>query len=186
MKKDWRAFQNITNICSGSILLPRKLMTVALIFLIANISGCKLLTGQLEARESQGRSNIFSMNHAQLVYFSDKNEFTTKFAQLKLTIKPETENYIFKIIPPPDNIRGIMHIAQAKSKNIKSYIGLVYAIKRNGDDYTNAIGQLCEAQNPQSLSVTSEIPSLAEDIFESKDIKCPSGFQSLNYTFATQ
>ena len=63
---------------------------------------------------------------AVLVYFSNKNEFTTKFTQLKSAIEPETENYIFKIIPQPDNTRSIMHIAQAKSKNIKSYIGLVY------------------------------------------------------------
>ena len=163
-----------------------KLNIISLILFLTCISECKLFTGEVKARESEGKSNIFSMNHTQLVYFSNKNEFTTKFTQLKSAIEPETENYIFKIIPQPDNTRSIMHIAQAKSKNIKSYIGLVYAIKRNGDDYTDAIGQLCEAQTPQSLSVTPEIPRLAEDVFESKDIKCPSGFQSLNYTFSSK
>ena len=163
-----------------------KLNIISLILFLTCISECKLFTGEVKARESEGKSNIFSMNHTQLVYFSNKNEFTTKFTQLKLAIEPETENYFFRIIPQTDNNKGIMHIAQAKSKQMKSYIGLVYAIKKNEDDYTNAIGQLCEAQTSQSLSAIPQMPSLAEDVFKSEDIKCPSGFQSLNYTFETR
>ena len=52
MKKNWKAFQSLTNICSGSILLPRKLMTVALLLLLAGISGCNTSTNaQLSASE---------------------------------------------------------------------------------------------------------------------------------------
>ncbi|BAY87041.1 hypothetical protein NIES267_65520 [Calothrix parasitica NIES-267] len=70
-----------------------------------------------------------------------------------------------------------MHIAQAKREDIKSYLGLVYAIKVDGVYLT--ISQVCESEANGSLNSTPEMPKLAENITKSKDIKCPSGFESL-------
>ena len=44
-----------------------KLNIISLILFLTCISECKLFTGEVKARESEGKSNIFSMNHTQLV-----------------------------------------------------------------------------------------------------------------------
>ncbi|MEL6458601.1 MAG: type IV pilin-like G/H family protein [Cyanobacteria bacterium J06621_15] len=156
-----------------------KIFTFLLFF--TGISGCKLATGELKARESEGRLRIGSMNRAQQAYFLENNEFTTQ-----LDIQPDRQNYDSEIIPQSDKTEGVMHVAQAKREDIKSYLGLVYAVKVEGSDYKITIAQVCESQANGSLSSIPEIQNLDKNLTKSEEIKCPSGFQSLNYTFETR
>ena len=149
-----------------------KFKIIALLIFLTGLSGCKLATGELKARESEGRFTINSMNSAQQAYFLENNKFTTQ-----LDIQSEITNYDLKIVPQSDTTKSIMHIAQAKREDIKSYLGLVYAIKVDGVDLT--ISQVCESETNGSLNSTPEIPKLAENITKSEDIKCPSGFESI-------
>ena len=148
-----------------------QLKNILLLILLINISGCKLFTGEIKARESEGRLSIGSMNRAQQRYFLENEKFTTE-----LDMQSKVENYDLKIVPLTDTDKAIMHIAQAKREDIKNYLGLVYAIKVNGAALT--ISQVCEAENNTPLTSTPEIPKLIENA-TSEDIKCPSGFKSL-------
>jgi len=145
---------------------------LALFIFLISISGCQLFTGEIKARESEGKFTISSMNSAQQVYFLKNNKLAKK-----LDIQSEINNYDFKIFPQPDKTKGIMHIAQAKHKDIKSYLGLVYVIRLNGNDFT--ITQVCETETRTPLTSTPEMPKLVENATKSEDIKCPSGFKAL-------
>ena len=148
-----------------------KFKIFAFLLFLTGISGCKLFTGEIKARESEGRLSIGSMNRAQQRYFLENEKFTTE-----LDMQSKVENYDLKIVPLTDTDKAIMHIAQAKREDIKNYLGLVYAIKVNGAALT--ISQVCEAENNTPLTSTPEIPKLIENA-TSEDIKCPSGFKSL-------
>ncbi|AFY58798.1 hypothetical protein Riv7116_6468 [Rivularia sp. PCC 7116] len=156
-------------------MMNKALKTIILLLFLAGISGCKLFTGEIKSREYEGRFSIDSMNSAQQVYFLENNKFTTQ-----LDIQTEIQNYDLKIVPQPLETKSIMHIAQAKRKDIKSYLGLVYSVKIDGVDLT--IAQVCETATNAPLTSTPEMPKLAESATKSEDIKCPSGFQSLNNT----
>lgn len=256
MKKDSRAFQSFTNIRSGSILLPR-LMTVALLLVVAGISGCESSTNaqspqqkwagewklknpysdsysqkikiiltpegkayfiapkspteqvayeiplekvsnqanlpanikivtvedqineaqkrKEKARSSEGKVYVGSMNRAQQAYFLENDKFSTSIEKLGLGIKPETEDYVYKIVPQSNQKQSVMNIAQAKRKGLKSYVGLVYFTKINNSEIVTR-ANLCETT--QALSKPPKMPKIPKD--SSEEIKCPSGFKAMN------
>lgn len=150
------------------------------------VSGCRLFTGEVKSRESTGKYPILSMNRAQIAYFKDKKELATTIDEL-LTVNTETDinltksqfnsdNYVFKIASQSNKYKSVMHIAQPKLQYIKSYLGLVYVIDINGDNYT--FSQVCEAEK-SGLTSIPEMPKLPKAATKSEDIKCPSGFKSL-------
>ncbi len=239
------------NIRSGSIFLPRRLATLALLFVVAAISGCnsssnaqlsasEKWTGEWElkdpggsgqsmkiiltpegkaylippqgvssdiaydiplekvsnrtslptgikvvalgdigknqankSREGEGKTYVGSMNRAHQAYFVDNNKFATKLEELELGIKSETEDYVYTIVPQPGNTKSVMNIGQAKSENLKSYVGLVYLTEVNGETVT--LAKLCETS--QALSKPPQMPTIPKN--SSEQIECPSGFTSL-------
>ncbi|BAY87040.1 general secretion pathway protein H [Calothrix parasitica NIES-267] len=134
------------------------------------------------ARVQEGPTVIGSMNRAQQAYFLDNNKFTQNFGELGLGIKPETDEYIYKINLKADS-QSVMHIGEAKRKNLKSYVGFIYVITINGEAIPAA--KLCETKQP--LTKTPQMPKSLKDandfanIEDIKNIKCPSGFKSLNF-----
>ena len=151
-----------------------KFKIFAFLLFLTGISGCKLFTGEIKARESEGRFSIGSMNRAQEAYYLENEKFTTE-----LSPQSEIQNYDFAIVPMSNTTEGIMHIAQAKREDIKSYLGLVYAVKVDESDSKITIAQVCESKTNVSLTSIPEILNLHKDIKKSEDIKCPSGFESL-------
>ncbi len=136
-----------------------------------------MMTSQAnKARQAEGKTYVGSMNRSQQAYFLENNKFATKLNELQLGIKSETDNYIFKVVPQSNQVKGIMNIARAKRQGLKSYVGLVYLAKVGSEDFT--IAKLCETS--QSLSKPPKMPSLTKNSAKSKDIECPSGFKSLN------
>lgn len=129
-----------------------------------------------KARQSEGKTYTGAMNRAHQAYFLENNKFATNIKELQLGIKSETENYAYKVVPQSNQTKSVMNIAQAKRKGLKSYVGLVYLTKINGDGTT--IAKLCETS--EFLSKPPKMPSLNQNASKSTDIKCPSGFKSLN------
>lgn len=253
MKNKRRPFQSLINIRSRSILLPRKLMTVSTLLLIAAISGCnsssnaqlsssEKWTGEWEledpngsgqsmniiltptgkaylippegvssdkiaydiplkkvsdrtslpagtkvigladiaknqankARQSEGKTYVGSMNRAHQAYYLENNKFAKNLEELQLGINRETENYVYKVVPQSSETKSVMNIAQAKTKELNTYIGLVYITENNnGEKITTA--KLCEtSQTLSRVPRMSKIPKKS-----SEEMKCPSGFKAL-------
>lgn len=92
MKKDWKVFQSLTNICSGSILLPR-LMTVALLLLVAGISGCDSST------------NAQSPQQKWTGEWELKNPYSDSQSQnARIILTPEGKAYLIGPYSPNENI----------------------------------------------------------------------------------
>ena len=142
------------------------------------------MSKQIEAQEDVLKSNLFSMNYAQLGYFNENNRFATTFDELKLITDSEKYNnfnteladYTFKIIPQTINTKSVMHIAQPKKSsfednpNLKSFIAVLYLIG-NADD-GRVMNLVCKTT--QSLS---EPPTMAKTPKIFDDLKCPLGFE---------
>ena len=125
-------------------------------------------------RQNEGKAYIGSMNRAQQAFFEKNNKLTTNIKELELGTKSEMDDYVYKIVLQ-SNPQSVMNIGQAKRRGMKSYVGLVYVVKVEGEDIT--IAELCETK--KYLTQLPKMPKLAEDASKSEDIKCPSGFESL-------
>ena len=117
----------------------------------------------------EGKQFISSMNRAQQAYYLENNKFATTIEQL-VGIKPETENYQYRILPEGKLTSRVMMTATAKSPESKSYTGGVFVTKVNGESLT--IWGICETNNP------SKIPLVMLKFIPSKEggqIQCPAG-----------
>ena len=125
-------------------------------------------------RQNEGKAYIGSMNRAQQAFFEKNNKLTTNIKELELGTKSEMDDYVYKIVLQ-SNPQSVMNIGRDKRRGMKSYVGLVYVVKVEGEDIT--IAELCESK--KYLTQLPKMPKLAEDASKSEDIKCPSGFESL-------
>ena len=125
-------------------------------------------------RQNEGKAYIGSMNRAQQAFFENNYKLTTNIKELELGTKSEMDDYVYKIVLQ-SNPQSVMNIGRDKRRGMKSYVGLVYVVKVEGEDIT--IAELCETK--KYLTQLPKMPKLAEDASKSEDIKCPSGFESL-------
>ncbi|AFY58797.1 hypothetical protein Riv7116_6467 [Rivularia sp. PCC 7116] len=128
-----------------------------------------------KARESEGKTYVGSMNRGNQAYYLENNKFATKLEELKLGIKSETENYVYKVVPQSNESKSVMNIAKAKGEGLNSYVGLVYLTKIKSGEYTT-FAKLCETS--QALSSTPQMPIVPTQ--SSEEMKCPSGFKPLS------
>lgn len=252
MKKKFKAFPSLTNILSGKMLSPKKLVKLGLLLMVAGMYGCnsssnaqsasekwvgewqfkdpsgsgqsmkiilnsegkayfippesvsqdkvayeiplEKVSGEAnlpadikvvslqdmlkkqakKARQSEGRTYVGAMNRANQAYYLENNKFATNLQELQLGIKSESDNYIFKVVPQANQDKSVMNIAQAKTKGLQSYVGLVYLVETNNRESTT-VTKLCETS--QALSQPPKMPSIPKK--SSEEIQCPSGFKSL-------
>jgi hypothetical protein len=118
----------------------------------------------------EGKQILNAMNRVQQAYYLENNKFATTIEQLAIDIKPETENYQYRILPQDKLTSSVMMTATAKSPESKSYTSAVFVTKVNKENLT--IAGICETNNP------SKIPPLMLKFIPSKEggqIECPAG-----------
>lgn len=116
------------------------------------------------------------MNRAQQAYYLENDKFSASIEELGLGIKPETEDYTFKIVNQSNQKKSVMNIAQAKREGFKSYVGLVYLTKIDNDTgETVTLAKLCETD--RALSKPPKMPKIPNN--SSEKIECPSGFKAV-------
>jgi hypothetical protein len=155
-----------TEFTVGAIYLQKVANTTAL---PRNTQIIDLAAQQRQARESEGQQYIGSMNSAQQAFYGENEKFATAIDELGLGIKPETENYSYQIVPQNGSIPSAMMTAKAKSPELKSYTGAVFAIKVNGE--VTSVSVVCRTDRPSTAPPAMPIaPKNAEE-----EIKCPAG-----------
>jgi type II secretory pathway pseudopilin PulG len=155
-----------TEFTAGAIYLQKVANTTAL---PRNTQIIDLAAQQRQARESEGQQYISSMNSAQQAFYIENEKFATAIDELGLGIKPETENYSYQIVPQSGSIPSAMMTAKAKSPELKSYTGAVFAIKVNGE--VTSVSVVCRTDQPSTTPPAMPIaPKNAEE-----EIKCPAG-----------
>ena len=155
-----------TEFTAGAIYLQKVANTTAL---PRNTQIIDLAAQQRQARESEGKQYIRSMNRGQLALYAQNGKFATAIDEWGLDIRPETENYSYQIVPQSGSIPSAMMTAKAKSPELKSYTGAVFAIKVNGE--FTMVSVVCETDRPSTTPPAMPIaPKNAEE-----EIKCPAG-----------
>jgi type II secretory pathway pseudopilin PulG len=155
-----------TEFTAGAIYLQKVANTTAL---PRNTQIIDLAAQQRQARESEGQQYISSMNSAQQAFYIENEKFATAIDELGLGLKPETENYSYQIVPQSGSIPSAMMTAKAKSPELKSYTGAVFAIKVNGE--VTSVSVVCRTDQPSTTPPAMPIaPKNAEE-----EIKCPAG-----------
>ena len=155
-----------TEFTAGAIYLQKVANTTAL---PRNTQIIDLAAQQRQGRESEGQQYISSMNRAQQAVYIETEKFATAIDELGIGLKPETENYTYQIVPQSGSIPSAMMTAKAKSPELKSYTGAVFAIKVNGEVTTVSV--VCGTDQPSTTPPAMPIaPKNAEE-----EIKCPAG-----------
>jgi hypothetical protein len=155
-----------TEFTVGAIYLEKVANTTAL---PRNTQIIDLAAQQRQGRESEGQQYIASMNRGQQAFYAENQKFATAIDELGLDIKMETENYSYQILPQSGSIPSAMMTAKAKSPELKSYTGTVFAIKAN--DEVTTVSVICGTDQPSTTPPAMPIaPKNAEE-----EIKCPAG-----------
>jgi len=117
--------------------------------------------------EDEGKQNIGVINRAQQAYYLENHRFAKTLAELDLGIKSDTENYHYQIVHQGTN--SVISTATAKKPELKSYTGIAYLVKSEGEDVT-AVG-ICETDQPSTKPPLT--PKLTNQ--KSQPVQCPAG-----------
>jgi len=118
--------------------------------------------------EVEGKQIIGTINRAQQAYYLEYQRFSTTIEQLGLGIKPETENYLYRIVPQGKQTQSVISTAVAKKPELRSYTSITFARKIKGETLTDMA--ICETDKPSNkLPLPPKVPS------NSQEVKCPAG-----------
>ncbi|WP_052754505.1 type IV pilin-like G/H family protein [Calothrix sp. 336/3] len=125
-----------------------------------------------KAKESEGKTYIGSINRGQQAYYLEYSKFAANLPELQMGIQPETKNYSYRVVLSAANPKQVMAIAQAKSANTESFIGLVYFVPENAKGSEPVtVAQVCRMTVP----LTQEPAMPAAPASASEKIQCPEG-----------
>lgn len=123
--------------------------------------------------EDEAKKYMYALTQVQQAHYKELGKFATKFEEVSVGLKTETESYRYKIISQGDNTQSVMMTAEAKNTTLPSYTSVVFATKVNGQ--TKTVVQICETNQP-----STEAPAMpAAPVSGSLEIKCPAGSRSL-------
>lgn len=123
--------------------------------------------------EDEAKKYMYALTQVQQAHYKELGKFATKFEDVSVGLKTETESYRYKIISQGDNTQSVMMTAEAKNTTLPSYTGVVFATKVNGQ--TKTVVKICETNQPS----TTAPPMPATPVAGSLEIKCPAGSRSL-------
>ncbi len=125
------------------------LVVIIIIGILAAIALPAFLNQANKAKQSEGKTNVGSLNRAQQAYYLEKGEFAPNadFGKLGLGIKTESGNYKFILIDGTGaNNTAVTSTAQPVAPNatIKAYIGGVNAGTIAATKEATTLTVLCE------------------------------------------
>ncbi len=148
--------------------------------------GQYLINRNFKAIQSEAKSYTHSMIGAQIVYYSETQQFAANIQELELKKlnylgSPENENYSHMIVII-DKEKAAQNIGLAKKDNLKSYISIV---RRRSDIYDPTVnntnmdaplvnGIMCESDQP-----TTRMPDKPKFLDTKVFLRCPTGYSEV-------
>jgi hypothetical protein len=121
------------------------------------------------ANNPEAETIIKSMNRAQQAYFIEFNKFAKTIQELQMGMNSESENYRYRVISQGKNNQRVVQTATAKKPDLKSYTGIVFLKKTNGEILTNTA--ICATVKPATKPpAIPKIPTKA-----AQEVQCPAG-----------
>ena len=171
-QRDYNSGSFSPNGCGCLVLLI--LVTAVIVLVIPSF-----LCGNMNnAKKSEGKQYISSMNKGQQAYYAENTAFSNSVTALGLGLKTETTNYKY-------SIRAIktaaFSYAFAKNKTLKNYVGgvfLVPAYPNAPKDEMTTVTILCETDDDRPffrVKLTDEPDEPAEPIYQNGEVICGIG-----------
>ncbi|MEG3967851.1 type IV pilin-like G/H family protein [Microcoleus sp. T2B6] len=141
----------IRNLINGGCKILLICMFIALIDLPSTLS---YLSQRNQAKESEAKMYVGSMNRAQQALFIEKSAFATSVNALGIGIKTETTNYKYSVRATKQTA---FNYGVSQQKDLKSYVGgviVIPAIKVDSNSSKNKITTtfiLCRADSPGTI-----------------------------------
>jgi uncharacterized protein YjbI with pentapeptide repeats len=122
----------------------------------------------------QGKIMVGTLNRAQQAYYLENDRFTTSIEDSGVGIKPEMNDYRYRLFVAPDRHPSAMQVGLPKLSDLPTYIGLVRIEKTpKGDPISIAI--LCTSEKPATpIPLWSTIDY--KNPKKGEPIACPKGF----------
>jgi type II secretory pathway pseudopilin PulG len=127
----------------------------------------------LRLKQREALQLVGTLNRAQQAYYLEKDRFTTSIEATGMGIKPDTEDYRYRLFVAPDRYPAAMQVALPKTSDLVTFLGLVYATKLDGQSAT--IAKLCVSEKPGTpMPIWSAIDY--KNPKKGDPIACPFGF----------
>ncbi len=132
-----------------------RLLLICMFFVLIELpSTLSYLSQRNQAKESEAKMYVGSMNRAQQALFIEKSAFATSVNALGIGIKTETKNYNYSVRATKQTA---FNYGVSQQKKLKSYVGgviVIPAIKVDSNSYRNKITTtfiLCRADSPGTI-----------------------------------
>ena len=129
------------------------------------------LTMATNAKQSEAKSYVSSMNRGQQAYFAEDNAFATSVNALKIGIKTETINYKYSLRVTKT---ASAHYALPKQSSLKSYVGGVFVVPAK-EVYPNAAKDQMKTTSILCIADDRGIIKPAEPIYQNGKVVCGKG-----------
>ncbi|WP_293330961.1 type IV pilin-like G/H family protein [Microcoleus sp. CAWBG58] len=119
--------------------------------------------GHNNARKSEGKQYVASMNRAQQAYFAEKSTFFNSVDALDLGIKTQTTNYNYST-HATKNAAFSYALSLSERKNLTSYVGAVFLVPVSpaAKNEKTTVSILCQADSPGNIQPAN--PILQNDV----------------------
>lgn len=133
------------------------------------------------AMETEARVSINSILFDQRTYYIENQKFATSIGNLRtMNPKMESPSYTYAIKAKPGIRNSVAVTATPKSANLRSFTGVVFAVKAGKEKLT--ISEICETTKPSKQAPTPP-PAPKRP---SEQIRCPVGSRSSSSVLALQ
>jgi type II secretory pathway pseudopilin PulG len=142
---------------------------VVVLGIIAAIALPSFLNQASKAKQSEAKTYVGAMLRAEQAYFLERSQFTTSLSELGIGISTASPKYEYKITTQPGSPPNVMVTATAKQASLKSFTGVVFALKTGKEETT--VTQLCETDRP--AIIPPAMPAAPQSL--EAEIPCPAG-----------
>ncbi|MEB3274960.1 MAG: type IV pilin-like G/H family protein [Prochlorothrix sp.] len=144
---DYAGARSSSNAVKFLFIISTSIVSLPILIAIALPS---FLNQANEARESEGKQYVGSMNRGQQAYYLERSRFTDDIGTLGLGIQSETTNYIYEIEILSDD--QVISTATPKNSTLKGFTGSVALVEVEGNTggYKTTVAILCESNRPSS------------------------------------
>jgi len=170
-------FQSNSILSKGCGCLSLSLFSLIFFGIILEIVLPSILVMAKNAKQSEAKQYVSSMNKGQQAYYAERSAFSNYIPDLGLGIKTETTNYKYSTRVTKT---AAFSYAEAKGNTIKNYFGGVFFVpakelEPNADrDEVRTVSILCETEDRPLFRFKPPVQP-AEPTYQNGEVICGKG-----------
>ncbi len=143
--------------------------------LVSGIVLPSFLNQASQAKQSEAKTYVGSLNRSQQAFFLEKNKFSSNIGELGVGIQSETANYRYTTQAYGSGMKGYaVSTATPKIDGLKGYVGGAFVITSSGSQEVTTLTIICEGNAPSTAA-------LSPPKFQDSTLQCASDSTQLKY-----